>query len=156
MPSQDDIRREYLSLISAAGSVIAEPAPQEVWRRLQSWRKAFAADLHARTGKWAHGDYDWHVFSFDFARSIRGERAVIAAQEHIRGITSLTIAPKESYLPAIELSASTMPELRTLNHDILIWPSSFEWTIAYTHEDASGMGPFFCKREWILSLDPSG
>jgi hypothetical protein len=114
---------------------------------LQEWREVYARPLHARTGKWTHRGYDFHVFSFGFARAIAGEKAVFTYQSQDPPRRTI-VCPHERRLPAVELIDGALPDLFMSGHDIFVWPEDLAWTMAFTHEDGS-FGPYFSRRESI-------
>ena len=119
------------------------------------WRETFAARVHAATGEWIHAKLDWHAFSFDFVRCLArdpGVEAYRAAFDALRQgpyARSFLVLP-ESTGPRDEMDgvawwckATTPPLMSDLGADWYLVPATFAWTMAFTHEDASGFGPYF-------------
>jgi len=34
--------------------------------------------------------------------------------------------------------------------DVYVTPPDFAWTMAFTHEQDAGLGPYFARREWVV------
>lgn len=126
--------------------------PSERAYRIRTWREAFATRLHEKTRKWKSGDFDWHVFSFQYAPSMNGEEA-LTAYEAISG-GRLFVVPEDSGLEAVFLRASRLPDFRPYRGDVIVWPDTLAWTMAFTHEESLGLGPYFSRREWIERNPP--
>lgn len=127
----------------------AEPLPEAERRALlQEWRQAFAAGLYAATGRWRPPNYEWHVFSFGYARALKGEKAAAAyAAERPEAVV---VCPESAALPAFRLSGGALPNFRAVVDDVYVWPADLAWTMAFTHEESMGLGPFFSRREWVF------
>ena len=123
---------------------------KERWNVLQQWREVFAAPLHRRTGRWKHGQFEWHVFSYamEFDRMLKGLKAREALLEE--STTAYYVVPEdEKRSPAYFCTADRPLDLSPLADDMLLWPQSCDWTMAFTHEQDIGSGPYFCRREWV-------
>lgn len=116
-------------------------------RHLRAWRRVYAARLHEQTGKWKHREFDWHVFSFEFARALNGDDAM-AAYEAEQPVAALVI-PESERLEAVRLEARSLPNFRAFREDVIVFPESLEWTMVFTHEESLGLGPYFSRREWM-------
>lgn len=124
-------------LIDAGCDPVALP-DKEVWSWQHVWRRVYAGTIHAETGKWMLGPFDWHVFSFDKCVHKAGERARSAYRRVEPG-------------PFLVLSAyihdtfgftctGQPPDSLDIGIDILVAPPSMEWTMAFNHER---YGPYF-------------
>ena len=119
----------------------------EMTRLLRAWRRVYAARLHEQTGKWKHHEFDWHVFSFEFARALNGDEASTAYAAE-RPVAAFVI-PVNKRLEAARLDAKSLPNFRPFREDVIVCPESREWTMAFTHEESLGLGPYFSRREWM-------
>ncbi len=135
------VHEEYGAILLRCGT-LEELSAKERWRLMQDWRHAFAGSLHARTGKWVRGEFDWHVFSFGDAAALKGARALEAYRAE--GPGTVLVIPQAERLPGVRLHAHHLPELRGL--DVYISPPDFSWTMAFTHEESAGLGPYFSHR----------
>jgi hypothetical protein len=113
---------------------------------MQRWREIYACRLHASTGKWKHGQFEWHVFSFKHTRALSGGRALEAYRHERPG--RLFVIPEAQDLAAYELAAQQLPTFTAVYGDVYIWPPDLAWTMAFTHEENDGVGPYFSRREW--------
>jgi hypothetical protein len=50
----------------------------------------------------------------------------------------------------LRLVNGALPDFRPLCDDVYVWPDDLAWTMAFTHEEASGLGPYYCRREWVV------
>ena len=142
--------KQYEEQLATCGAQ-REALPQDRRAELmQRWREVYSAGLHAATGRWRRGEFDWHVFSFGDARSLNGEAAREAYRaESPRGII---VAPEDYRLPAFRLETERLPEFA--GTDVYVFPESLRWTMAFTHEESSGLGPYFSRAEWIVDQPP--
>jgi hypothetical protein len=116
-------------------------------RHLRAWREVYAATLYQKTGQWKHQEFDWHVFSFEFATALNGDQAFSAYELITPGW--VFVVPEDSRLEAAFMFALRLPDFRPLRADVTVWPASLEWTMAFTHEESLGLGPYFSRREWM-------
>jgi hypothetical protein len=123
-------------------------------RLLKTWREAFAIGLFRAKGRWKYHGFDWHVFSFEYARAFHGERAVVAyAAEETTGKEeparpgAIVVCPEGRDLAAVQIVGGSLPDFRPEYADVLVWPDDLAWTMALTHERS--LGPYFCRREWV-------
>jgi hypothetical protein len=132
--------------VERCGGEWAPLSAKERWAAIQQWREVFVAVLHAQRGKWRFGKYEWHVFSYEFARAISGPRAI---QEYLEQPASLFfLVPEHRALPAYYCRDGDWPDFRDQLVDVRVWPDDLAWTMAFTHEEEAGLGPYFCRREW--------
>lgn len=131
---------------AAAGAGISEVPLKEGWRLLQAWREIYCAPFHETTGKWATANgCAWHTFSGGFFPSIAGGRALIEYQA--RGSGDLLVLPESDRYAAIRCTSSVPVDFSPLRLDIYVAPSSFEWTMVFTHQYPE-YGPYFARAEW--------
>jgi hypothetical protein len=119
----------------------------------QKWRENFSTKLHSKTGNWSIGGYDWHVFSYDYTKSIKGVDA-IASYEKVKNKsgyifthagTKNPLCCSTPQIPAYTTIKQALSLFRELS-DVYIVAKDFSWTFVVTHEDSSGIGPFFSSR----------
>jgi hypothetical protein len=137
---------DYLQELDACGEW--EPlSSRERSRQMRAWRQVFAQALHQTTGKWKHRGFDWHLFSYEFAPALNGDEAFSAY-----GLITpdeVFVIPEDSRLDAVCLLANHLPNFRPQRGDVTVWPRSLNWTMAFTHEESLGLGPYFCRRETV-------
>lgn len=138
---------EYQHQIESCGGA-AEPLGEGARRYwLEKWRRFYAARLHAATRRWKLDGFEWHVFSFAHAPALNGEPALEAyLAEHP---AEFVVCPESDRFPAYRLRGATLPDLRPLGADVYVAPPDLAWTLAFTHEESLGLGPYFCRREWL-------
>lgn len=136
---------EYEEVLSGSGGQfeILERRPR--WQLLQLWREVYAAQVHEATGSWKLGQFEWHIFNTNYVRSLRGGRAVMAyLEQHAQ---TVIVCPEEPSLPAVRLTHGRRPSFP--GYDVYIWPEDLAWTMAFTHEESMGLGPYFSRRDWM-------
>ena len=138
---------EYATIMDQTGSKLEELATKERWRAMQQWREVFAAPCHAVTGKWKYGDYDWHAFTWGRTKCVNRHHAMRLYEQQVA--ERYYVMPEDEFYPAYLCVGGSLPKLRSLVEDIHVWPADLSWTMAFTHEMDSELGPFFCMREWI-------
>jgi hypothetical protein len=121
---------------------------------IQDWRESYAVGLHAATGRWKHGKYEWHLFSFGYALALNGAQAAQTYSE--QRAESVIICPEENRLPAARLIGGELPDFFWKYEDVYVWPGDLSWFMAFTHEAGSGLGPYFSRRERVIEQSRSG
>jgi hypothetical protein len=137
-------RTRLVEVASAAGASATELPQKEGWLLLQAWREVYCAPVHEATGKWVRGGLTWHTFSYGDFPSIRGRDAL--DQYHAQNSTDLLVLPESDHEAAIRCTSSSPVDFSGLG-DVYISPSSFEWTMVFTHEDPE-YRPYFARAEW--------
>ncbi len=66
------------------------------------------------------------------------------------------VYPEWLKAPAVRLIGGTLPNFRPECDDVLVWPDDLSWTMAFTHEESLGLGPYYCRREWVVPARPRG
>jgi hypothetical protein len=138
---------DYEQLLAACGGRCEPISRRASADLLRGWRQVYAAGLFAATGRWSRGGLEWHVFSFGHARALCGEPA-IQAYEAERP-PSVIVYPQSRRLPAVRLIGGAQPNFRPVHADVLVWPEDLAWTLAFTHEESLGLGPYFSRRDWL-------
>lgn len=143
---------EYREVLARCGGLQAEIPFKERWRVMQEWRAVYAAPFHQQTGRWKDGQFEWHLFSGRHVRALSGAKGS-AAYEAERP-TALVIVPEAEELPALRIDLprgkSGLPDFGAIYGDVYLWPPDLCWTMAFTHEQESGLGPYFSRREWVM------
>lgn len=133
---------DYHRVLASAGGRV-EPIEETARRTLlRAWRRVFATKLHAATGRWKHGPFEWHVFSFGHADTLCGDEAVAAYQSECPEV--VVVCPESDRLEAVRLHGGRLPTFR--GDDVYVWPPDLAWTMAFTHEESLGLGPYFSRR----------
>ncbi len=138
----------YQTVLDRRGARQQTLEDRERWALMQGWRRIYAARLYAATGRWKHGPFEWHIFSHGYAHALHGERAALAYEAERSD--ALIVCPESGQLPAVCLTAGVLPDFRPECDDVYVWPDDFSWTMAFTHEESWGLGPYFCRREWVV------
>ena len=137
---------QYEALLDQCAGTRQSIPERERHLAMQKWREVYAARYHATSGKWVRGNMEWHVLSFADFRVLRGARAE-AAYQSLQDTTYLVL-PEEVQYPAYRVEGGKLPNLSDLGADMLVCPADYSWTMAFTHEQEFGWGPFFCRSEW--------
>ena len=132
----------------AEGAVVEELDTKARRQLMQRWRETFAVPVRERTGRWVYGGIEWHAFSWGFCQSRSGKRAL--ADYFAEAIESLLVLPQDEGSPAFRCTTANHIDFTPCHEDVYIVPDSFDWTIAFTHEE--GVGPFFSRPEWCDGL----
>ena len=141
-------KEEYHAALKRCGGSqeVLERKERSLW--MQRWREVYARAVHAATGSWKLGQFDWHVFSHPYARSLNGQEAMRAYEEERPKV--LLICPEYEEFPAVRLRVGKRkPSFRQENGDVYVFPEDLSWTVAFTHEESLGLGPYFSRREWL-------
>jgi hypothetical protein len=145
---------EYQEILDACGGSCEPIANPELPALLKAWREVYAVGLFAATGRWKLGPYEWHVFSFDHAHALNGEKGLAEYGAQQPGV--VVVYPEGLRLPAVRLTGERLPSFERHIADVYIWPEDLAWTMAFTHEASTGLGPYFSRCEWMdLPGDPS-
>lgn len=139
----------YQSILASTGGAAEPLSDRERRDWLRTWRETYAAGLHAATGRWKHGPFEWHVFSFEHARALNGERAAAAYAAERPSV--VVVCPESPLLPVVRLTGGALPDFRTEREDVYVGPEDLAWTMAFTHEESLGLGPYFCRRDWVVA-----
>jgi hypothetical protein len=130
-----------VDVATAAGATATEIPRKEAWRLFQAWCEVYCAPIHGATGKWAPGGIAWATFSGGYFPSIRGRRAL--DQYHAQEPTELLVLAEDA---AIRCTSNAPVDFSGFG-DVYVAPSSFEWTMAFTHEEPE-YGPYFARADW--------
>lgn len=140
-------RTTLVDAASVAGAHVSEIPRKEAWRLLQAWREIYCAPVHATTGKWTRGGIGWHTFSGGDFPSLRGSRAL--EQYRIQESNGLLVLSEDDHKTAIRCTSSAPVDFSGMG-DVYIAPTSFAWTMVYTHEDPE-YGPYFARSEQAIT-----
>jgi hypothetical protein len=129
--------------LAAAGCAPVALDELEVRRWLEKWRRLYAKELHAKTGKWLHDYFDWHVFSFGHHPAKTRD----AAREAYRAVAAgdFVVVPGYAGDDLYGFRCTGRPPIlegRML--DVLVMPTTLAWTMAFTHEQPD-LGPYFAE-----------
>lgn len=120
---------------------------------LQRWREVFARGVKEKTGKWTFKGFDWHAFSYKFTPAKEGIRArdeyhAMKCGEAIVMILGIGGQPiffrLVGRLPTGD-SLQIIVDNQASPIDLYISDPQANWTMVFTHEVSSGIGPFFSK-----------
>lgn len=113
-----------------------------IWEWQQHWREIYARGLKDATGKWVPDGLDWHSFAGDYTES----RSGFAAEREYMSVEPTDFIVVSGWSrKQFGFEATGQPPDLNLGVDVLVFPCTLEWTMAYTHEDDHG--PFFARSE---------
>jgi hypothetical protein len=115
---------------------------KEVWSRQQRWRAVYATELHVATGTWTLNGFDWHVFSFGHHKSLAGD-AAWAEYRRLAPCNFLVLSAEDRWTFGFICNGKPPDRLKA-GIDVLVTPSSLEWTMAFTHEEPMH-SPYFAS-----------
>ncbi|NVB81623.1 MAG: DUF4275 family protein [Kofleriaceae bacterium] len=128
-------------VLVAGGCAPVELTDKEVWSWQKRWREVFARGLHAATGKWVLHEFDWHVFSYEHHPYVTGDRAWNAYRA-IEPCSFIVISAYAHETFGFQCEGKP-PERLKRDIDILVAPTTLDWTMAFTHE--GHCGPYFAE-----------
>ena len=133
----NDFREQLESDFHVAAEAVIGNEFRSVCRR---WLNRFCPSVKRNTGNWVYNGYWWHAYSFNHEIAVTGIRA-------FENYQSKPIEPffvfHESYDFLFDCSASTWPDLRSIEDDIHVFPHKMTWAFLTTHEMSMGLGPYF-------------
>ena len=135
---------DLVEVATAAGASVTEIPRKEGWLLLQAWREVYCAPVREATGMWVRGGLAWHTFSHNYFPSVRGRRAFDQYRAQVS--SDLLVLPENDHYVAIRCTSSYPVDFSGLG-DVYVAPNSFEWTMAFTHEDPT-YGPYFARADW--------
>jgi hypothetical protein len=138
----------YDEILASCGGQIEVIDKRERMRLIQAWRECYAAPLHSARGIWKLDNYEWHVFSFAYTRAINGLKAYVEYQRQVADV--LIVCPEQAKLPAVRIVGGRLPDFRPVGGDVYVWPHDLQWTMAFTHEESMGLGPYFSRSDWVV------
>jgi hypothetical protein len=106
------------------------------------WREVFARGVFEATGEWKHLGFDWHAFSYTHTPALEGEAALVEYRKVRAGV--LLVLPDGPTAPDDGVRASFEAPPEFARRDALVFPPSYAWTMAFTHE-AGWLGPYFAR-----------
>jgi hypothetical protein len=138
MRSMDKIH----NVLASAGCEPVQLADKEVWSWQQRWRAVYAKELHAAIGKWTFNGFDWHVFSFGHHESKTGDAAWVE-YGRLEPCSFLVLSAEDRWTFGFSCSGKPPDRLKA-GIDVLVTPTSLEWTMVFTHEEPA-CGPYFAR-----------
>ena len=58
--------------------------------------------------------------------------------------------PEVDRLTGHSYGRGALPDYRAESYDVYVWAEDLAWTMAFTHEESLGLGPYFSRREWVV------
>ena len=112
----------------------------------QNWRNIFSIRLKQQKNTWKYKQFDWHTFSYGFAKHKSG----IRAKELFKTQSSENyyVVPEDVDGLIYKCTSSEFPDFSELCLDLYIFPDTIDWTMVFTHEENIGIGPFFALKDW--------
>ena len=136
-----------VEVAESAGAEVIGLERRDRWKLMQKWRETFAKNVKDRTGKWVYQGCHWHTFSFSwkFTKAKEGARALDLYLKETN--TELVVIPESEEEEAFRIQGCVPIDFSPSGRDLYVFPLSFQWTMAFTHEQPD-TGPFFCRKEW--------
>jgi hypothetical protein len=92
----------------------------------------------ARTGSWIHLGYRWHAYSYAFETALDRDAARDAYLE--RAASSFFVYFESADL-LFDCFGNASPLFDDWRDDLYVFPADLAWTMVFTHEQESGLGP---------------
>jgi hypothetical protein len=137
-----DPLRPILDVAVAHAVSYTRLSTEEVVASRRRWRETFAQGVFAATGEWRHLGFDWHAFSYEHLPALEGELAL--AEYRRQSVRDVHVLPDGQTAPDEGIRASFEEPPDFGRRDVLVFPPSCAWTMAFTHE-AGWLGPYFAK-----------
>ncbi len=119
----------------------------------QAWREIYSMDLKNQTGKWKLPDFEWHTFSGGYSKCKNGAKSEEYYRNQVEKNFFVMFEESERLL-VLEIVNGQLPQLNDLRgNDIYIYPKDMNWTMAFTHEESMGLGPYFSMKDWQTSRE---
>jgi hypothetical protein len=134
-----DFANQLSSQFGIAASEIKGRDLQDV---CQQWLQRFCPNVKCSTGRWVHGEYWWHAYSFNHEQAISG---ITAFEKYQSQPFEQFFVYRQFYDMMFDCTAMSWPDLRTLEDDIYVFPHAMTWAFLTTHEMSSGLGPYFAQ-----------
>jgi hypothetical protein len=106
---------------------------------LGRWERRFFPHVFQRTGAWVHLGIRWHAYSYGFEPARVGQAALEAYAA--RAARELLVYAEGAWL--FDCYGEPSPDLGGLGRDLYLFPADLAWTMAFTHEQGLGLGPYF-------------
>ena len=138
---------ELVAPLTAMGFAVEPLRRGDAKRLFAAWCEAFCCAVKLRTGRYRHGSYHWHAFSFELVKAL-GERK--ALDQYLALQPEAVVVIPESWKkdgPGVRLAGLPLPDLTFLRADLYVFPESMDWSMAFTHEQPE-IGPYFTWRDW--------
>lgn len=143
----DTISRDFISHFPR--SDVHPLSEKETIENQQRWRHQFSRPVKAATGRWIFKGLDWHVFSFKFTPCRTGKRARAAFDliepREVLACWYSEIAIGWRITGDVPKSGELIGFVESLRSpvDLYLSDPALQWTMVFTHEQSSGIGPFF-------------
>lgn len=132
----------------------------ELWKEFSKWQSIFGV-IHGDIKKTdpSNDSRKWHFFSHNHSPCVRGAKA---EAEYIKLSTGNFIVFIHGTLISAVKFQGALPDIcgirKEINDsaiplDIYISSVDYDWTFVVTHEDHTGIGPFFSLKTWQKESD---
>jgi hypothetical protein len=127
------------------------------WRRScdarTKWWRSFAVNSNGQTYKQTYGGMYWHIFSYGQVRCLSGAKAAEAYRamgvDEFLAFTSNDAEPVLVCEGPLPCSADVEDFVAEAGVPVDVYLSDIEcrWTMVFTHEGDSCIGPFFSRKD---------
>jgi hypothetical protein len=121
------------------------------------WWSSFAG-VDAKSS-WKKARLYWHSFSFGCMPSLSGDAATKAfaaeSQKQDVYLFSGEVKPTVLELSKRRVTDSTLNQLIATDRsviDLYVVDVGFRWTFVRTHEECTGLGPFYSRADWLPAI----
>ena len=133
--------RIFETTLASDHDTTATPVIGAEFRRInQQLLQAFFSNVKQATGKWVHGDYRWHAYTFNHVSALSGSAAFERYRE--QAVVPFYIY-REQDDSLYDCTSHSLPDVRSYDSDIYVFPHDMTWLFSTTHEMSIGLGPFF-------------
>ena len=121
---------------------------EDAGARLQRWRRAFLPERPDDPRGPVPSGYLWHAYSYGREPALQGAAAL---QAYADCPDTDLFAYFETERLVFDIQGHRAPRLDALSRDVYVFPTSLRWSIAFTHEAALGLGPYFARKRAMVS-----
>lgn len=132
--------------LTAAGADWILLPRREARQAQRRWRATYRLCSTLAGRRWSRNDLEWHVFSFDTFPHLTGEAALAEYRKQAPAEFFVWLEHRDS--PCFRCRGGTLPDFSAGRVDIHIFPADLAWTMAFTHEESLGLGPYFSRADW--------
>jgi hypothetical protein len=132
---------EIECVLEEAGASFERLSQREGWVIQNSWRDVFRAGSRDAAKLRGHNQLEWQVFTHGGFPALTSNRAMDAYSSQQAEDYYVWVNSADG--PLYVCHGGTPPDFS--GDDVHVFSRNFEWSMSFTHEQASGLGPYFAR-----------